>query len=67
MTKPSRKGAFIVLALALVAGAAGWYALSDSGDPARLSELDATSFSQLKDDFNAAVGKVRVVLLLSPT
>jgi hypothetical protein len=69
MTKPpllTRKTASVVLALAL-AGAGAWYAMSDSGDAANLTELDPASFEQLKRDFNEAAGNVRVIVLLSPS
>lgn len=63
----TRKAALIVVGLALVAGVGGWYGLSDSGSAANLTELDATSFARLRDDFNAAAGNVRVIVLLSPS
>ena len=67
MTLLRRKAALVVLALALGGGVAGWYALSGSGDASNLTELDSTSFTQLKDDFNATAGHVRVIVLLSPS
>lgn len=36
------------------------------GAPA-LTELDPASFAELKAEFNAAAGKVRIIALLSPT
>lgn len=61
------KLAVVTLALALVGGAVGWYAFSDSSSAFALTSLDATSFAELKNDFNAAVGRTRVIVLLSPT
>lgn len=63
----TRKAALAILALALAAGAGGWYALSDAADPANLTELNPAAFDQLKDEFNAAAGNVRVIVLLSPS
>jgi hypothetical protein len=61
-----RKWIIVFAALTLAVGV-GWYALSDSVDPAALTDLDAESFNDLRDGFNRAAGDVRVVVLLSPT
>jgi len=53
-------------ALALAAGAGG-YTLYDSVDADALGDLDAESFTHLRNEFNQAAGDVRVVVLLSPT
>ena len=37
-----------------------------SGQPP-LATLDATTVSALREDFNAAAGQVRIIVLLSPT
>ncbi len=66
----NRKLVVGITILMFVATAVGWYLLSGSGtspDQARLVELDASSFARLRDDFNRAVGKIRIILLLSPT
>jgi hypothetical protein len=57
-----------ILALVLVIGAAGWY-LFDSGQsgPFVVTELNATSFAHIKNEFNEAAGNVRIIALLSPT
>lgn len=70
MNKPpflTRKPVLGMIALALVAVAAGWYFVSDAAAPGAVTELDAPSFAQLRNDFNAAVGTTRVIVLLSPT
>lgn len=61
----TRKLAAGIVASALIGGA--WYALSDSAGAPALTDLDSASFAQLKNEFNAAAGKVRVIALLSPT
>lgn len=67
MSRPVRIGAAVVavLVLAIVA-----YLLVaqrvPQGQPA-LAMLDAGSMGELRADFNAAVGQVRVIVLLSPT
>lgn len=63
----TRKLATGIIALALLGVGAGWYALSDSVEPGAFTNLDSESFAQLRNEFNAAVGDVRVILLLSPT
>ena len=64
----TRKTIFGIIALALIAGAAGWY-WSESDHPGALplTSLDAASFPQLKNEFNQASENVRVIVLLSPT
>ena len=56
-----------ILAAALLGAAAAWYAFSDSPGASELTNLDAASFAQLKSEFNAAAGNVRIIALLSPT
>ena len=62
-----RKLAVFILALALFGGALGWSAFSDSGSASALTSLDARSLADLKTEFNAAIGRTRVIVLLSPT
>lgn len=62
-----RKLAVFILAVALFGGAVGWYGFSDSGSASALTSLDATSFDDLKTEFNAATGRTRIIVLLSPT
>ena len=62
----NRKVAVGIVALALLGGAGAWYAFSDPADAAALTSLDQASFAQLKKEFNAATGNVRVIALLSP-
>jgi hypothetical protein len=71
MTKPkllNRKLMIAILALTLVVGAAGWY-LFDFGrpGPVAITEINATSFAQIKNEFNESSGEVRIIALLSPT
>ena len=63
----TRKTIFGIIALALIAGAAGWYWSSDPPGALPLTSLDAASFPQLKNEFNQASENVRVIVLLSPT
>jgi len=65
--KKTRKLAIGIIALVLLGVGAGWYAISDSVEPGAFTDLDAESFTQLRNEFNAAVGDVCVILLLSPT
>ncbi len=62
----NRKRAIGILAAVLFGGAGAWYAISDSAGAA-LADVSPTSFAQLKNEFNAAAGKVRVIALLSPS
>lgn len=62
-----RKLAIGILGLALLACAAGWYTVADRADGGALTELNATSFAELKKEFNAAADEVRVIVLLSPS
>lgn len=61
----TRKRSIGIVAAMLLAGAGAWLGFSDSASA--LTDLHPASFAQLKQDFNAAAGKVRVVVLLSPT
>lgn len=63
----TRKLVIGIVALTLLGGAGAWYAWFDSGAASALTDLDPTSFAQLKNEFNASAGRVRVIALLSPT
>lgn len=63
----TRKLAIGTMALALLGAGAGWYVHSDSVEPGAFTDLDPESFAQMKNEFNQAAGKVRVIVLLSPT
>jgi hypothetical protein len=66
-----RKLGIVLLVLAvLAAGAFAWIKFSPrhapAGQPA-LFTLSGSTLQHLRDDFNGAAGKVRVLALLSPT
>ena len=62
----TRKLAIGTLAAVLFGGAGAWYAFYGTGSSA-IADLDPAGFTQLKNEFNAGAGKVRVIALLSPT
>lgn len=60
---------FIALLAALLAAFA-WYLWAERHTPAGqppLARLDTASLDALRAEFNAHAGKVRIVILLSPT
>jgi len=63
----TRKRSIGILAASLLGGAGAWFLLSDSAGASALTDLHLASFAQLKSDFNAAAGRVRIIVLLSPT
>jgi hypothetical protein len=63
----TRRKAVIGIAAVALLGGGVWYAVSDRAPASALISLDPTSFANLKEDFNAAAGNVRVIALLSPT
>ncbi|HYS06448.1 MAG TPA: hypothetical protein VEW47_14780 [Candidatus Dormibacteraeota bacterium] len=71
MTAPRTKTLVVSLAtgiLALLAiGAYFYFAPRSAPGRPSLVHLDAGNINALRDDFNAAAGGTRVVLLLSPT
>lgn len=62
----TRKLAIGAVTTVLLGGAGAWYAFSEAGSSA-IADLDPAAFAQLKNEFNAGAGKVRVIALLSPT
>jgi len=70
--RPPRARGGILAAIAALAllGAALQYGLfshqTPQGQPP-MAEIDARSLESLKDDFNAASGQFRLIVLLSPT
>ena len=66
-----KRRTIVWLALVLLAAAALAFLRFGGGDvPAGqppLATLDAASLGTLRDDFNRAAGKVRIIVLLSPT
>ena len=65
--KKTRKLAIAIIALVLFGVGAVWYAATDSVAPGALTDLDSESFTKLRNEFNTAVGDVRIILLLLPT
>jgi hypothetical protein len=63
----TRKVIIAAISIALFAGVGTWYVLSDSSGSHAISSLDPASFAELKNEFNAAAGHVRIIALLSPT
>ena len=63
----TRKRSIGILAVTLLSGAGAWFFLFDSVGASSLTDIDPASMAQLKNDFNAASGRVRVIVLLSPT
>ena len=60
----------IVVLLAALLGAFGWYLWAERHVPAGqppLATLDSASLQTLRGEFNAHADKVRIVVLLSPT
>jgi predicted negative regulator of RcsB-dependent stress response len=60
----------IVVLLAALLGAFGWYRWSERQVPAGqapLATLGAASLDTLRTEFNAHADQVRIVVLLSPT
>ena len=60
----------IVVLLAGLFGAFGWYRWAERHVPAGqppLATLDVASLDTLRSDFNAHADKVRIIVLLSPT
>jgi len=68
MTK-RRKGLIAVAVAMVLLGAAGYYLAghrAPEGQPP-LKELNAQSLEQMKEEFNRAADRTRIILLLSPT
>ena len=65
--KKTRRLTIGIIALALFGVGAVWYAASDSAAPGAFTDLDAESFTQLRNEFNADADNVRIIVLLSPT
>ena len=63
----TRRRSFGLLAATLLGGAGAWLLFFDVAGAAALTDLHPASFAQLKQDFNAAAGNVRIMVLLSPT
>lgn len=63
----TRRHSIGLLAATLLAAAGAWFLFSDSDGASALTDLHPRSFAQLKSDFNAATGNVRIIVLLSPT
>jgi hypothetical protein len=60
----------ILLVLALLVGAAGWYFYAGSSTPEGqppLAHLSAGNLSEFRSAFNAAAAGPRLLILLSPT
>lgn len=68
MTK-SRKRLLAVAVAIVLLGAAGYYLIGHRAPEgqAPLIEMNAQSLDQMKDEFNRAADRTRVILLLSPT
>ena len=65
-----RYGVLILVCVAVIVGALLYYFYGGSTAPAgqrELVRLDAVNFSQLRQDFNAGVDRVRLIAMLSPT
>ena len=61
------KSALAVAALLLVMVAVAWNVLQERGPLVPLIELDSRSLASLKDEFNRAADRARLIVLLSPT
>jgi hypothetical protein len=60
------KSALALAALLLVV-VVGWNFLEERGPLVCLIELDSRSLASLKDEFNRAADRARLIILLSPT
>ena len=67
MTRPRILGLAGVLAIAIAAGYVRYVRPHAPEGQPPLTTIDAVTLTALRDDFNNAVGKVRVIVLLSPT
>ena len=62
-----RKLVLVLVVLALVGAAAGWYIVRDAGPVAGLTVLNPSTFAELRNEFNGAAGTTRIIVLLSPS
>lgn len=66
----NRRRALVLAGLIALIAAFGWWQFATRSVPAGqppLVTLDSASLAALREDFNRAIGDLRIIVLLSPT